>query len=102
MPSEAIHATLDADTIIVNAKVITVDATFSLAHSVAIKDGKIVGVGDEAGIRLFARRKSRVLDAQGKTAVPALIDTHAHVEAAGLLKYTVSFDGVRSTRSTPL
>jgi len=96
MPSEANRATLDADMIIVNAKVITVDPAFSLAHGVAIKDGKIIGVGDEAGVRRFAGPKTQVLDAQGKTVVPGLIDTHAHVEAAGLLKYTVSFDGVGS------
>lgn len=96
MPSEANRATLDADMIIVNAKVITVDPAFSLAQSVAIKDGKIIGIGDEAGIRRFAGPKTEVLNAQGKAVVPGLIDTHAHVEAAGLLKYTVSFDGVGS------
>lgn len=96
MPSEANRATLDADMIIVNAKVITVDPAFSLARSVAIKDGRIISVGDETGIRRFAGPKTQVLDAQGKTVIPGLIDTHAHVEAAGLLKYTVSFDGVGS------
>ena len=35
---------------------------------------------------------SRVAGA--KTVIPGLIDTHAHVEMAGLLNYTVSFDGV--------
>src|SRR5690349_15807057 len=96
MPSEANRASLDADMIIVNAKVITVDPAFSVARGVAVKDGKIIGVGAEAGVRRYAGPTTNVLDAQGKTVIPGLIDTHAHVEAAGLLKYTVSFDGVGS------
>src|SRR5262245_9271395 len=96
MPSEAARASLDADMIIVNANVITVDREFSMAQGVAIKDSKIIGVGDEAHVRRFAGAATQVLDAGGKTVIPGLIDTHAHVEAAGLLKYTVSFDGVAS------
>jgi predicted amidohydrolase YtcJ len=96
MPSEANRAAFDADMIIVNAKVITVDPAFSLVGAVAVKDGKIVGVGDEADIRRYAGPTTNVLDAGGKTVIPGLIDTHAHVEAAGLLKYSVSFDGVGS------
>jgi len=96
MPSEANRASLDADMIIVNAKVITVDPAFSVARGVAVKDGKIIGVGSEAEVRRYAGPATNVLDAQGKTVIPGLIDTHAHVEAAGLLKYTVSFDGVGS------
>jgi predicted amidohydrolase YtcJ len=96
MPAEANRASLDADMIIVNARVLTVDPAFSVAHGVAVKDGKIIGVGDEAEVRRYAGPKTRVLDAEGKTVIPGLIDTHAHVEAAGLLKYTVSFDGVDS------
>ena len=96
MPPEANRASLDADMIIVNARVITVDPAFSVARGVAVKDGKIIAVGSEAEVRRYAAPKTQVLDAQGKTVIPGLIDTHAHVEAAGLLKYTVSFDGVGS------
>lgn len=96
MPLKADRTNFDADMIIVNAKVITIDPAFSVARGVAVKDAKIIGVGDEADIRSFAGPATQVLDAGGKTVIPGLIDTHAHVEAAGLLKYTVSFDGVGS------
>jgi predicted amidohydrolase YtcJ len=85
-----------ADTIIVNAHVITVDAAFSFAQAVAIRDGKFIAVGGEADIQSWSGPETVMIDAGGKTIVPGLIDTHAHVEAAGLLKYTVSFDGVTS------
>lgn len=96
MPPETSRATIDADMIIVNANIRTVDPAFSLARAVAVKDARIIAVGDEAAIRRYAGPATTVLDAEGKTVIPGLIDTHAHVEAAGLLKYTVSFDGVGS------
>lgn len=96
MPPETSRATLDADMIIVNANIRTVDPAFSVARAVAVMDAKIIAVGDEAEIRRYAGPATNVLDAEGKTVIPGLIDTHAHVEAAGLLKYTVSFDGVSS------
>lgn len=85
-----------ADTVIVNAHVVTVDAAFSFAQAIAIRDGKFIAVGNDADIRGCCGPETVVIDAGGKTIVPGLIDTHAHVEAAGLLKYTVSFDGVTS------
>jgi len=96
MPSSNALAALHADMIVVNARIVTADAAFSIAKSVAIKDGRFIGVGDEADMRGLAGPKTRVLDAGGNTVVPGLIDTHAHVEAAGLLNYTVSFDGIGS------
>jgi len=36
---------MDADLVIINGKVITVDGDFSLKQAVAVKDGKIVAVG---------------------------------------------------------
>jgi predicted amidohydrolase YtcJ len=82
-----------ADTIVVNGKVITADAAFSIAEAVAIRDGKFLAVGSNAEVKSFAGSHTQVIDAGGRTVVPGLIDTHAHVEAAGLFKYTVLFDG---------
>lgn len=87
-------ALAQADTIVVNAKVITADAAFSIAEAVAIRDGKFVAVGSNAEVGAFVGPDTQVIDAGGRAVVPGLIDTHAHVEAAGLFKYTVSFDGV--------
>lgn len=82
-----------ADTIVVNAKLITADKAFSIAEAAAIRDGRFIGVGTSAEIRTFAGSRTEVIDAGGRTVVPGLIDTHAHVEAAGLANFTVSFDG---------
>jgi predicted amidohydrolase YtcJ len=91
--SDSIAAWAYADLIVVNAKIVTADAAFSIAEAVAIRDGKFLAVGSNAEIRKLSGPRTEVIDAAGRTVVPGLIDTHAHVEAAGLFKYTVSFEG---------
>lgn len=83
-----------ADTVILNGQVLTVDSAFSIVEAVAIRDGRFMAVGSNAEINAYVGPRTNVIDAAGLTVVPGLIDTHAHVEAAGLFKYTVSFDGV--------
>ena len=39
----------DAELIVHNAKVVTVDAKFSVAEAIAVRDGKIAAVGTSAG-----------------------------------------------------
>jgi predicted amidohydrolase YtcJ len=82
-----------ADTIVVNAKVITADTEFSIAEAVAIRDGRFVAVGRKSDVEQLAGSRTNIIDAGGRIVIPGLIDTHAHVEAAGLFKYTVSFEG---------
>jgi predicted amidohydrolase YtcJ len=84
----------NADTIIINARLITVDDAFSVAQAVAIREGRFLPVGGTAEIRSYAGPTTEVIDATGGAVVPGLIDTHAHVEAAGLDSRTVSFAGV--------
>lgn len=91
--TNGLAAWAQADTVVVNGKVITADTAFSIAEAVAIRDGRFLAVGTNAEIRSFAGSRTQVIDAGGRTVVPGLIDTHAHVEAAGLFKYTVLFDG---------
>jgi predicted amidohydrolase YtcJ len=72
----SVHA---ADFILYNGKVLTADASFSLAEAVAIRDGKILAVGGNAEILRHATAETRRVDLKGKTIIPGLIDTHAHL-----------------------
>jgi predicted amidohydrolase YtcJ len=67
-----------ADTILLNGKIITMDAVDSVAEAVAIKSGKIMEVGTKQAVMKHAGRATRVIDLQGRTATPGLIDTHLH------------------------
>jgi len=78
-----------ADSIFVNGHILTSDAHFSIAEAVAIKDGKFIAVGKTGDINAHRGPATRAIDLQGRTVVPGLIDTHAHMEQAGIALYTV-------------
>lgn len=67
---------MEADQIIKNAKIFTADKEMPLATALAVKDGKFVYVGDEAGLSDF---EGEVTDLEGKFIMPGIIDTHVHV-----------------------
>jgi predicted amidohydrolase YtcJ len=72
-----------AETVLVNGKVLTVDSQFSTREAVAIRDGKILAVGNNADIQKLAGPQTRVIDLQGRTVIPGLIDSHMHGIRAG-------------------
>ncbi|HSH64968.1 MAG TPA: amidohydrolase, partial [Bacteroidia bacterium] len=88
-----------ADLIIFNAKVYTVDSAFSSAESFAVKDGKFIAVGNSEEIRKLYEAKEEI-DAKGKFIYPGLIDSHCHFYPYGIglqeadLVGTNSFDEV--------
>lgn len=78
----------DADLILMNGKVVTVDRTYSIQQAVAVKDGKIVSVGANTAVSSAQRGAStKVIDLQGKTVLPGLVDSHVHAFDAGLSEF---------------
>lgn len=67
-----------ADLIFENGSVYTVDKDRSRAEAVAVKDGKILYVGDSKGAAAFKGSNTRVIDLKGKMLLPGFIDSHAH------------------------
>jgi predicted amidohydrolase YtcJ len=67
-----------ADLIVHHAKVVTVDSKFSIFEAVAVKDGKIIALGEDQAIFKRKGRKTRVIDADGRTVLPGLYDSHVH------------------------
>src|SRR3990172_2839710 len=74
-----------ADTILVNGNIVTIDAKRSAAKALAIKDGIILFVGDEQAARNMAGDSSQVIELNGRTVTPGLIDAHCHLGACGLI-----------------
>jgi len=73
-----------ADTILIDGKILTVDDRFSTQQALAIGDGKIIAVGNTSDVRKLAGPKSRVIDLEGRTVIPGLIDSHLHGIRAAL------------------
>jgi len=67
-----------ADLILVNGKVITVDAADRIAEAVAIAGGRIVAVGSTAEVKARAGTSTQVIDLGGRAVTPGLIDAHVH------------------------
>ena len=85
------------DTIIVNAKVTTLDRENPQAEAVVIRDGKFLTVGSEQEAREAAAPGAAVIDAKGRRLIPGLIDSHMHIIRGGLnFNMELRWDGVTS------
>ena len=67
-----------------NGNVITLDSQATIAEAVAIRGGRLVGVGASQELLRHAGRDTRVLDLGGRTALPGFIDAHPHMDRLGL------------------
>ncbi|WP_232492674.1 amidohydrolase [Novosphingobium kaempferiae] len=84
------------DTIIVNAKITTLDRENPQAEAVAIRDGRFLAVGSEQEVRAAAP-EATVIDARGHRLIPGLIDSHMHIIRGGLnFNMELRWDGVTS------
>jgi len=82
-PAEVKRLPFAADTVYFNGNIYTVDEKFSKATAMAIKDGKFIFVGDDNQVDYFIDRFTKVVDLQGKTVIPGLIDSHLHYPGVG-------------------
>jgi predicted amidohydrolase YtcJ len=70
-----------AQTIVINAKVITVDAAHPSAQAFAIDNGRFTAVGTNAEILKLKTASTTVIDLKGKTVAPGFNDAHLHPQA---------------------
>jgi predicted amidohydrolase YtcJ len=74
---------MPADLLLVNGRVRTMDPANPLVSAVAIRQGRVVFAGDDAGAKAEAAPRSPVIDLAGRTATPGLNDAHAHPMSVG-------------------
>jgi len=75
---------MNADTILFNGHVHTVDRDNPEATAVAIKDGRFLAVGDDATVMATRGTATRVIDLQRRCVIPGLNDSHLHLIRGGL------------------
>ncbi|MDT8397356.1 MAG: amidohydrolase family protein [Pseudomonadales bacterium] len=78
VPSSSPVAGTGADQILLNGKILTVDAQFTIAEAIAIAGERILAVGSNEAIQALAGPATRIRDLEGRTVVPGLIDNHNH------------------------
>jgi predicted amidohydrolase YtcJ len=87
---------MPADTILHNAKIAT-NSLPSIVDAVAIADGKIAATGNERDIFRLRGPATRVIDANRRTVIPGLNDSHMHPIRGGLnYNMELRWDGVPS------
>ena len=71
---------MKADRVFINAKVysIAIDGTETRAEAIAVKNGKFVFVGSEAGVRDYIGEDTAVTDCEGGSVLPGFGDAHMH------------------------
>lgn len=86
-----------ADMVLFNGKIHTVDAKLPAATAVAIHEGKIVAVGDDAPILKYAGDGTTIIDLKKKRVIPGINDSHTHLIRGGLnYNLELRWDGVPS------
>lgn len=85
----------EVDLIVLNANVYTVDGDFSKADAFAVKGGKFIAVGNATAIR-EQYTSNQIVDAEGKTIIPGIIDAHCHFNGLGLNQTVVDLVGTTS------
>jgi predicted amidohydrolase YtcJ len=64
------------DFIVHNAKVVTVDPSFSIAQAFAVEDGRFLAVGTDEQVLALAGPETRRIDMHGQTVLPGFNETH--------------------------
>lgn len=85
----------EVDMVIVNANVYTVDDSFSKVEAFAVHKGKFVAVGTSEEIRKIYTSE-QIVDADGRTITPGLIDAHCHFYGLGLTQQVIDLAGTNS------
>jgi predicted amidohydrolase YtcJ len=75
----------------------TLDRSNPVASAVAVTDGKFSAVGRDEDVMPLADSNTKVIDLNGRRALPGLIDNHLHIIRGGLsFNMELRWDGVRS------
>ena len=86
-----------ADLLLVNGRIATQDDRQPFVNALAIKDGRIHATGDAAAVMAYRSAKTRVVELNGRTVIPGLIDSHSHPIRGGLsYNLELRWDGVPS------
>jgi hypothetical protein len=88
----------EAALVVLNANVVTLSSKQPRAEAIAVQDGRIIGVGSNIEIRKYMGKRTKVVDANGRSVVPGLVDCHVHMAAFGFFLQELNLRNVESVR----
>jgi predicted amidohydrolase YtcJ len=83
-----------ADLAVTNARIYTVNPKQPRASAIAVRQGRILAVGDD--VSRYVTASTKVIDAKGATVIPGLIDSHGHVRRLGEMLGEIDLRGIAS------
>jgi len=90
----SVHAQ-QADFVLYNAKVYTMNPAFETREAMAVKNGRILELGNSANL-VSKYKDAKKIDAEGKAVYPGFIDAHAHFLGYAQSLISVDFGGTQS------
>jgi predicted amidohydrolase YtcJ len=72
---------LHADLILDNANIATLDEAGRFVSALAARDGRIVAMGEGGDLANLEGPETRVIDLEGRTVIPGIIDSHCHPDS---------------------
>lgn len=74
---------VEADLVLINGNVVTIDDTNPSAAAIAVVGDRIAAIGSNEAINSYVSDKTEVIDLAGQTAIPGLIEGHGHYTSYG-------------------
>jgi predicted amidohydrolase YtcJ len=84
-----------ADTVVINARVYTVNPKQPWAEAIAVRNEEIVFVGSNKEVEAYREKKTRVIDAGGRLVLPGFTDSHSHFLDGALSLERVHLDDAK-------
>lgn len=85
-----------ADLVLRNGKIVTVDSARPEAAALAARGDTIVAIGSDREVAPYVGASTRIIDLQGRLAVPGFIEGHGHFLGIGQAKMNLELMAVRN------
>ncbi|XP_010269387.1 PREDICTED: uncharacterized protein LOC104606051 isoform X2 [Nelumbo nucifera] len=89
-----LKSSIVADLVVTNAVIYTSDSSLPYAEAMAVRNGRILRVGNYSSVQDLIGHGTEELNLRGKVVVPGFIDSHLHLIWGGLQMAQVDLHGV--------
>jgi predicted amidohydrolase YtcJ len=85
-----------ADTVLIHARIYTVNSKEPWVQAIAVRAGKIIAVGSDKAIAAYQGPSTKVIDAKERLALPGFVEAHAHIIAGSAQLENVSLNDAKT------